>query len=395
MGLKLKLKISRQVVILGLVSLFTDIASEMLYPVAPIFLTVTLGASMAVVGIIEGLAEVTAGFLKGYFGMLSDRIQKRSIFVTIGYSLSALVKPLPGIFPGAAAVAGSRVLDRVGKGIRTAPRDALLASNSDGNTGAVFGFHRAMDTLGAALGPLLALILLYFYPGDYILVYLVAFVPSVLAVGATLFVKDKFLEGKQEPKGNYVDFWRKAPKPYRTLLIIFTIFSFVNSSDVFLILKTQKASHSETLAMIGYIFYNLVYAGASYPAGKIADKIGKKNVFTGGLALFSLVYFGFAFLSSIPLIFLLFTLYGLYAASTEGVVKAWVSDLVPDNQRGSAIGLFTMMSSFAVMAGSAATGFLWDSFGSQVPFLMSGIVAMLIAGYLVLSRREMKTEIRE
>lgn len=395
MGLKLKIKISRQVVILGLVSLFTDIASEMLYPVAPIFLTVTLGASMAVVGIIEGLAEVTAGFLKGYFGMLSDRIQKRSIFVTIGYSLSALVKPLPGIFPGAAVVAGSRVLDRVGKGIRTAPRDALLASNSDGNTGAVFGFHRAMDTLGAALGPVVALILLYFNPGDYILVYLVAFIPSVLAVGATLFVKDKFLEGKQKPKGNYVDFWRKAPKPYRTLLIIFTIFSFVNSSDVFLILKTQKASSSETLAIIGYIFYNLVYAGASYPAGKIADKIGKKNVFTGGLAVFSLVYFGFAFFSSIPLIFSLFALYGLYAASTEGVVKAWVSDLVPDNQRGSAIGLFTMMSSFAVMAGSAATGFLWDSFGSQVPFLMSGIVAMLIAGYLVLSRGEMKTEIRE
>lgn len=381
----MKIKIPRQVIVLGIVSLFTDIASEMLYPVAPIFLTATLGASMAVVGLIEGIAEVTAGFLKGYFGMLSDRIQKRSIFVTIGYSLSALVKPLPGLIPGISVVAGSRVLDRVGKGIRTAPRDALLAGHSDGNTGAVFGFHRAMDTLGAALGPVVALILLYFYPENYILVYLVAFVPSVLAVGATFLVKDKFVEGKKKQKGNYADFWKTAPKSYRSLLIVFILFSFVNSSDVFLILKTQKASNSETIAIIGYIFYNLVYAGASYPAGKIADKIGKQNVFIAGLGVFSLVYFGFAFFSSIPLIFLLFTFYGLYAASTEGVVKAWVSDLIPDNQRGSAIGLFTMMSSFAVMAGSAATGILWDSFGSQVPFLVSGIVAAGIAVFLIFS----------
>ena len=391
----MKVKLPRQVIVLGIVSLFTDIASEMLYPVAPIFLTVTLGASMAVVGIIEGLAEVVAGFLKGYFGMLSDKIQKRSIFVTIGYSLSAIVKPLPGLIPGTAVVAGSRVLDRVGKGIRTAPRDALLAGHSDGNSGTVFGFHRAMDTLGAALGPVVALILLYYYPGDYVLVYLVAFVPSMLAVGATLFVKDKFIAGKKKSMENYADFWKEAPKQYRSLLIVFTLFSFVNSSDVFLILKTQKASSSETLAIIGYIFYNLVYAGVSLPAGKIADKIGKKRVFIVGLAVFSLVYFGFAFFSSIPLIFLLFTLYGLYAATTEGVVKAWVSDLVPDHQRGSAIGLFTMLSSLAVMAGSAATGVLWDAFGSQVPFLVSGIVAMLIAGYLMLSSGEVETEIRE
>ena len=176
--------------ILSLVSLFTDIASEMLYPVTPIFLTAVLGSSMAVVGIIEGAAEVTAGLLKGYFGRLSDKLKKRSLFVVLGYSLSALSKPLPGIFPSLGAVITSRISDRVGKGARTAPRDALLATYAEGQTGAVFGFHRAMDTLGAALGPVGALILLHFYPGDYALVFLVAFAPSVIAVSFTIFVKD-------------------------------------------------------------------------------------------------------------------------------------------------------------------------------------------------------------
>ncbi|MCK7516351.1 MAG: MFS transporter [Ignavibacteriales bacterium] len=160
----MKSKISRQVFILGMVSLFTDIASEMLYPVTPIFLTTVLGSSMALVGVIEGIAEVTAGLLKGYFGNLSDKVGKRSIFVVLGYGISAIAKPLPGIFQNIPIVLTSRVSDRVGKGIRTAPRDALLASYSDGNSGAVFGFHRAMDTLGAAIGPIIALVLLNFFP---------------------------------------------------------------------------------------------------------------------------------------------------------------------------------------------------------------------------------------
>ena len=171
-----KVKIPKQVLILGLVSLFTDIASEMLYPVTPIFLTAVLGSSMAVVGLIEGIAEVTAGFLKGYFGIISDKLGKRSIFVVLGYGISALSKPLPGIFPAISTVIASRTTDRVGKGIRTAPRDALLGSYSKENSGAIFGFHRGMDTLGAAFGPLLALLILYFSPDDYKLVFLIAFI---------------------------------------------------------------------------------------------------------------------------------------------------------------------------------------------------------------------------
>jgi MFS family permease len=375
----MKSKISKQVFILGMVSLFTDIASEMLYPVTPIFLTTVLGSSMALVGVIEGLAEVTAGLLKGYFGNLSDRVGKRSIFVVLGYGISAIVKPLPGIFQNIPTVLISRISDRVGKGIRTAPRDALLASYSDGNSGAVFGFHRGMDTLGAAIGPVVALILLNFYPNNFQLIFLLAFIPSVIAVSFTLLIKDKQNSVKVKSKKNYLEFWKSAPKEYKRVLVLITIFSLVNSSDVFLILKSQNISNSNSLAIFGYVFYNIIYAVSSYPLGGLSDKLGKQKVFSFGLIIFSAVYFGFAFVDNIDFIWVFFALYGIYAASTEGVSKAWISDLIPNEQRGSAIGLLTMLSSFSVLIGSFLTGVLWDKFGSSVPFIISASLSIVIS----------------
>ena len=374
----MKVKISKQVFILGMVSLFTDIASEMLYPVTPIFLTAVLGSSMAIVGLIEGIAEVTAGLLKGYFGNLSDKLGKRSIFVVLGYGISAIAKPLPGIFQNISIVLTSRVSDRIGKGIRTAPRDALLASYSNGNSGAVFGFHRAMDTLGAAIGPLLALVLLNFYPNNFQLIFLVAFVPSVIAVVFTLLVKDNEASSKEKSKKNYLQFWKSAPNEYKRVLVLITAFSLVNSSDVFLILKSQNITQSSSLAIFGYVFYNIIYAIFSYPLGGLADKYGKQKIFSFGLIIFSAVYFGFAFFNDINLIWILFAFYGIFAASTEGVSKAWISDLIPGEQRGSAIGLLTMLSSFAVMLGSFLTGILWDQFGSSFPFFLSASISLVI-----------------
>jgi MFS family permease len=351
----------------------------MLYPVTPIFLTVVLGASMATVGIIEGIAEFTAGLLKGYFGKFSDKIGKRSVFVTIGYSLSALVKPLPGIFPFIPAVVFSRVADRVGKGIRTAPRDALLASYADENTGAIFGFHRGMDTLGAAIGPVCALILLHFYPDNFALIFLVAFIPSIIAIGFTFIVKDKAVEVKEKKQHNYSALWKGSSFQFKVLICLTTAFSLVNSSDVFLILKSKSVMHSSQMAIIGYIFYNLVYAFTSYPLGKLSDRFSKKSVYVLGLFVFSIVYFGFAVAPGSGIIWGLFVLYGIFAASTEGVAKAWVSDLIPDQNRGTAIGLLTMLSSFAVMLGSFLTGLLWDKFGSTLPFLISSIISAVIS----------------
>jgi len=375
----MKSKIPRQVFILGMVSLFTDIASEMLYPVTPIFLTAVLGSSMAVVGIIEGIAEFIAGLLKGYFGKLSDKVGKRSIFIMMGYGLSAISKPLPGIFQNIPTVLFSRVADRTGKGIRTAPRDALLGSYSNGNSGAVFGFHRGMDTLGAAIGPAIALVFLNYFPNNFQLIFLVAFIPSAIAVLFTLLVKDKPIESKPGSRKNYSSFWKSAPKSYKKLLVLITMFSLVNSSDVFLILKSRDISDSSTLAIFGYIFYNLIYAASSYPLGGLSDKFGKRKIFSIGLIIFSSVYFGFALVPDIKFIWVLFALYGIYAASTEGISKAWVSDLIPDEQRGSAIGLLTMLSSLSVMLGSFLTGILWDKFGSSVPFLVSAVISFIIA----------------
>lgn len=377
--------ISRQVVILGFISLFTDFASEMLYPVMPIFLASYLGASMAVIGIIEGIAEVTAGLLKGFFGALSDKTGKRSLFVLIGYGLSGIVKPLPGIIPHIGTVISARVIDRIGKGIRTAPRDALLGANSNPeNSGAVFGFHRSMDTLGAVAGPLTAILLLYFYPGNYTLIFILAVIPSIMAIMFALRVKDA--GGIKEVKQKYSvkEFWHTAPRDYKILLTLFTLFSLANSSDVFLILKSRDIAKTDTIAILGYVFYNIIYAVSSYPIGILADKLGKKKIFIIGLYIFSIVYFGFALNESFHFMWLLFTLYGIYASSTEGVSKAWISDLVENKYRGTAIGLFTGLTSLSVMLGSVLAGVLWDKFGAQVPFLISSFLSAIIATILLL-----------
>ncbi len=381
----------KQVIILSLVSLFTDIASEMLYPVTPIFMSTVLGASMAVIGLLEGVAEVISGFFKGYFGVLSDKIKKRAVFISFGYGLSALSKPLPGIFPSLAAIITARISDRLGKGLRTAPRDALLASYANGNSGSIFGFHRGMDTLGAAIGPALALLFLAFFPKNYTLIFLIAFVPSLIAVSLTFFVKDNFLSKEEKKKIGFRSFLKTAPKEYKLLLGLLILFSFANSSDVFLILKSKVITGSETLAILCYIFYNLVYAVSSYPLGKLSDKIGKQAIFASGLFIFSIVYLGFAIAHSFIYAIVLFALYGIYAAATEGITKAWVSDLVPDEMRGTAIGLLTMLSSFAIMFGSFFAGILWDVISFNAPFYFSGFIALFLSIFTLVGKKSLKS----
>ncbi|MFA3782311.1 MFS transporter [Melioribacteraceae bacterium 4301-Me] len=383
----------KQVKILGLISFFTDFASEMLYPITPIFLTSFLGASMSLVGLIEGLAELTAGILKGYFGMLSDKIGKRSIFVFGGYSLSAFSKPLPGIFPRIVTVIFSRIADRIGKGMRTSPRDALLSEYSKNNSGAIFGFHRSMDTFGAVAGPIAAIIYLYFHPGGYISLFLIAFIPSVIAIYFASKVRDKSTVVFSKEKFDYKDFWKTAPKNYKIILILLTIFSLVNSSDVFLILKSKYITHSDNYAITGYIFYNIIYAFSSYPSGILSDKFGKKKVLAFGLLIFSFVYFGFAFNNNLLLMFIFFAFYGLYAAATEGISKAWISDIIIPRYKGSAIGLLNSFVSVAVMIGSFGAGVIWDKFGSTAPFLVSAVVSFVVATIFFFMKDENRVQV--
>ncbi len=364
--------ISRPIILLGLVSLLTDLASEMLYPIAPLYLTGTLGASLIAVGWLEGVAEGLSGYFKGYFGALSDRLGTRAPFVRAGYALSALSKPLPGLWPAAAAVVLGRLADRFGKGLRSAPRDALLASYAPASAqGRVFGFHRAMDTAGAALGPLAALAFLAARPGDYQTLFLLAFFPGLLAALCVWRVQDAPCQ--PAPTRRLAPFavfayWRKSPPDYRRLVAALAIFGLVNSSDAFLILRAKQAGFSEAAAIGGYALYNGVYAVAAYPAGGLADRLGKRRVLCWGLGLYAVVYAGFALLTQAWQAWVGFAAYGLYAAATEGVSKAWIADVTPPDQRGAAIGLQTMVASFSAVIASALAGLLWETVHPVAPF---------------------------
>ncbi|EOQ97733.1 transporter, major facilitator family protein [Leptospira wolbachii serovar Codice str. CDC] len=385
--------ISKTVWVLSLVSLFTDIASEMLYPVLPIYLK-SIGYSILFIGVLEGIAEVVAGYGKGYFGHLSDVTGKRVPFVKFGYTLSAISKPLLSLGQNPFVVLVSRILDRIGKGVRTGARDAILSSEATNKTKArVFGFHRAMDTLGAVLGPSLALAYLYFYPQDYIFLFYLALLPGIIAIGFTFLLKEK---SKQSTETNFRDqnnsltsflsYWKKSNPNYRKLVFGLLVFAFWNSSDVFLILKAKDVGLADHLVIGIYIFYNLVYAGFSYPLGIFADKIGLKKMFLFGLGIYAIVYLLMGIVQSSGLVLLAFFLYGLYAAATEGISKAWISNVVPNNETATAIGMYTGLQSICAFFASFVAGWLWFLFGAPVTFIVTGFFAVLVALYFLVTK---------
>lgn len=378
--------ITRNVLILSFVSLFTDVASEMLYPVMPIYLK-TIGFSILLIGVLEGFAEATAGLSKGYFGNLSDNTGKRLPFVQIGYALSAISKPMMALFIYPMWVFLARSIDRLGKGVRTGARDALLSDEATPETkGRVFGFHRSMDTLGAVLGPLCALIYLAYRPDDYKTLFYIAFFPGIIAIGFTLFIKEKQkIKIEQKPKTRLLDFikyWKESPPIYRKLvggLLVFTLF---NSSDVFLLLKIKEAGFNDTTVIGVYIFYNLIYAIFAYPLGVLADKIGMKKIFILGLILFAIVYLGMAYAESKIVFIALFFLYGIYAAATEGIAKAWITNICEKKNTATSIGTYTAFQSIATLVASSLAGLIWFSFGAAATFLMTGIVAIGVSIYV-------------
>ncbi|WP_255558361.1 MFS transporter [Flavobacterium taihuense] len=318
--------ISRTVWILSLISLFTDTASEMLYPIMPIYLK-TIGFSIVLIGVLEGFAEALAGLSKGYFGKLSDDSGKRIPFVQLGYALSSISKPMMAIFSFPIWIFFSRAMDRFGKGIRTAARDAILSDEATVETkGKIFGLHRSMDTFGAVFEPTLALLYLYFYPQQYKTLFYIAFIPGLLAIASSFFLKDKNKKSLPEVKKtsflSFLKYWKTSPLRYRKILIGLLAFAVFNSSDVFLLLKAKQAGLNDTSVIGVYIFYNLVYALCAFPLGFYADKIGLKKMFVFGLLLFSIVYFGMALSTNIYIIASLFFIYGIYAAATEGISKA-------------------------------------------------------------------------
>lgn len=370
---------------LSLVSLFTDMASEMLYPIMPVFLS-SIGFSVVLIGVLEGFAEMVAGLSKGYFGQLSDVRQKRLPFVQLGYFLSAISKPMLSLFSTPIWIFFSRTIDRTGKGLRSAPRDALLSNaTTKENKAKVFGFHRSMDTFGAVLGPLIALWFLACYPGQYQTLFLIAFIPGLAAVLFTFFVKEK--PGiPQQKKIHFFSFLahvKNADGSYKKLLWGLLIFALVNSSDVLLLLKMKSTGVSDVNIITIYIFYNLIYALSAFPAGIIADKWGIKNTFLFGLILFIAVYIGFAFVNLEIGYWILFFIYGIYAACTEGIAKAWITNIVPGTSAGTAIGAYTGLASMAAFGASALAGVLWAVFGPAVAFGFTACVVTVVVLYLM------------
>ncbi len=386
--------VSRNVIVLGLVSLFQDASSEMLYPVVPMFLAGVLGAPMTVIGLIEGFAEFTAAILKAVFGRASDRFQRRSVFISLGYGLSAASRPLLFFANTWGLVLASRLLDRLGKGARTSPRDALLADSAPAeHRGKVFGLHRAMDTMGAVIGPLLAIWLLALSDNDYRFVFLVAIIPTALAFLLTFAVREiKIVHKSSITQNGKTEYWplktAHLPPAYWKFLAINTLFFVGNSSDVFLILRAQEIGLSAQLAILAYVVYNLAYALLATSAGMISDRLGRRRVMQIGFFVFAIVYLGFAFVKSVSLIWPLFALYGFYAAMTEGVSKAAIADLVAPEHRGSAIGIFYMSTGVAALIASSLAGWLWKEFGAAMALGFSAGTAGLAALAMGLWRNE-------
>ncbi len=381
--------ITRTVWTLSLVSLFTDTASEMLYPIMPIYLK-TIGFSIVLIGILEGFAEAIAGLSKGYFGKLSDNSGKRTPFVQAGYALSAISKPLLAFSVLPIWVFICRTIDRTGKGIRTGARDAILSDEATPETkGKIFGFHRSMDTLGAVLGPLSALIYLHYHPQNYRALFYIAFIPGLLAVSASFLLQQKNKSSTAVViKTSFFDFihyWKTSPALYRKLaggLLTFTLF---NSSDVFLLLKAKQSGLDDTAVIGIYIFYNLVYALCAFPVGILADKIGLKTIFITGLLIFATVYFGMSLNHNFYFFAALFFLYGLYAAATEGISKAWISNIADKKDTATAIGTFAGFQSICTMLASSLAGLIWFQFGAGATFIVTGIATVLITIYFVIA----------
>jgi MFS family permease len=427
-----KSKIPRNVIALGLVSLFTDAATEMIYPLIPIFVA-ALGSNAVILGVIEGVAETTAAMLKLISGIISDKIRKRKLLIVIGYSISSLIRPFTGLVSGAWQIVFVRMLDRVGKGVRTAPRDALIASSVDESIrGKAYGFHRAMDNAGAVVGPILALftlalLILGFGFRDTLLTlrwtFMLAIIPGLFAVvTAIFFIKEKvdtvstakpFKFSLKQFDGNFI-----------TYLSIVMLFTLGNSSDAFLLFRVQEAIHESsvfysailTIPFMGSIvnhfgdiqtqkqlidilflplvwaFFHIIKVAFSTPLGALSDRIGRKLVINIGWGIYALVYLSFAFLDRLPgnwqiiATFGLFAVYALYYAFSEGTEKAFVADLVKSDQRGSAFGMYNFAIGLGALPASIIFGLLYNSFGATIAFGTGALIAfvsMLLLGLLV------------
>ncbi len=383
-------KLPRNVIALSWVSFFQDAASEMLYPVLPLFLTGVLGAPVAVVSVIEGAGEAMASVMKIVSGRLAD-IRKRRPLVALGYGMSSLSKPLIGLAQVWPLVLVARMIDRTGKGIRTSPRDALIADDTPAHLrGRAFGFHRAADTAGAVCGPLIGLgvyELLGGHTSDIRPLFFVALIPAVISVALVMFVREAKTDAVDTTQARPVVVRGEYPRRFWRVLAFLAVFGVANFSDALLILRA-KALGLGFVAIIGaYVLYNLTYAGLSYPAGRLSDRVPRRYVFAAGLAVFAVVYLGLGLVTTSAWVWPLLAVYGAFTALTDGVGKAWITDLLPTSRHGSGLGLYQGVIGGGSLIAGIWAGLAWHGNG-RIPLVISGaIVAVLTIALLAGGKR--------
>ncbi len=373
---------------LGLVSFFTDISSEMIYPILPLFLSSVLGVPKSVIGLIEGIAEGAGSILRVVSGWLSDKINKRKEIVIFGYSLSTITKPFLAVANSGLAVLIVRIIDRTGKALRNPPRDAIVAHSIDkSERGKAFGLQRAMDDAGAVFGPLLCFGLLYLFSANYRLIFLLSFIPAAIAVAIlVLFVSDK-KDGKAPHEK--IIFENAFTKEFGIFIFVTVIFSLGNSSNAFLFLRAQDFGVPVYMIPLTWVLYNGVSSVSAVPAGVFSDKMGRRNVMVLGFIMYAIVYLGFAFWKSAFGIWVLMALYGVFFGLTEGVGRAYVADLVNDKTKlGTAYGIYHTAVGISIFFASFFFGLIWQYIGAEVAFLLGGSLALISAVILLIFLRE-------
>jgi len=390
------LGLSKNVRTLGWVSLFNDIASEMIYPLLPLFLNTVLGAGVVFIGLIEGIAESASSFLKLFSGWVSDRFQKRKGLILFGYALASLTRPFIGLATSAYHVLFLRFFDRIGKGVRSSPRDALLSQSCrEEERGKAFGFQRAMDHAGAMTGPLIASFLMAVFTKDLRIIFLLAFVPSLFCLwilwrGVTdvhpVRNSSRYDSKPSEainPSSPPKLHWRGWDRRFKYFLLIITLFTLGNSSDAFLLLRAQDLGLNIVTIPILWFVFHLSKTVFSIPGGALSDRIGRRKVMILAWTIYGLVYLGFAFASKPYHIWLLFIVYGLFYGLSEGTEKAWVADLVEESKRGTAYGAYHFCIGIAALPASLLMGLIWKAIGVQWAFSFGAVMA-LIAAFLAI-----------